>query len=129
MKFKVEGREFNVFVTELSRTARVEESSLSGDVRSGEHFRDMVGTYYDYDMTIGTDSLSETEYDDLYETLTAPVESRVVELPYGRGSIVFEAYIDSVGDKLVSKRKGMARWGELDVKFRAKRPQRRPDNG
>lgn len=129
MKFKVEGREFNVFVSELNRSARIVESKLSGDVRSGEHFRDMVGTYYDYDIVIQTDALSETDYDDLYEALTAPVESRVVELPYGRGILTFEAYIDAVGDKLVSRRNGLSRWGELDVKFRAKRPQRRPSDG
>lgn len=129
MKFSVDGREFDVFVAELNRSARVEESSLSGDVRSGEHFRDIVGTFYDYDMVIGTDSLNETDYDDLYERLTAPQETHVIIAPYGRGSLEFEAYVEAVGDKLISKRDGMARWGDLDVKFYAKRPQRRPENG
>lgn len=126
MKFSVEGREFDVFVTSLSRSARIVESKLSGDVRSGEHFRDIVGTYYDYDITIGTDALNEKEYDDLYEALTAPAESRVVVLPYGRDVMEFEAYVEAVSDTLTSRRKGTSRWGELEVKFYAKRPQRRP---
>lgn len=129
MKFSIDGREFNVFVSELSRSARIEESGYSGDVRSGEHFRDIVGTFYDYDMVVQTDSLNEEDYDDFYELLTAPTESHVIVAPYGRGTLEFEAYIENVSDRLVSKRDEMARWGELDVRFYAKRPQRRPESG
>ena len=78
MKFSIDGQEFNVIVTELARKGRVSESKLSGDVKSGAHFRDIIGTYYDYEMTVGSNALSETEYDALFEILTAPVESTVV---------------------------------------------------
>ena len=83
MKFSIDGQEFNVIVTELARKGRVSESKLSGDVKSGAHFRDIIGTYYDYEMTVGSNALSETEYDALFEILTAPVESHEVVLPYG----------------------------------------------
>lgn len=82
MKFSIDGQEFNVIVTELARKGRVSESKLSGDVKSGAHFRDIIGTYYDYEMTVGSNALSETEYDALFEILTAPVESHEVVLPY-----------------------------------------------
>ena len=87
MKFSIDGQEFNVIVTELARKGRVSESKLSGDVKSGAHFRDIIGTYYDYEMTVGSNALSETEYDALFEILTAPVESHAslwsgyIELP------------------------------------------------
>lgn len=87
MKFSIDGQEFNVIVTELARKGRVSESKLSGDVKSGAHFRDIIGTYYDYEMTVGSNALSETEYDALFEILTAPVESHEVVLPYGSNSI------------------------------------------
>lgn len=126
MKFTVDGKEYNVFVTELTRSARVKESNLSGDVKSGEHFRDMVGTYYDYSMSIGTDSLSRDDYDSLYEILSAPVESHTVRLPYGRTILEFEAYIEEIEDNMKSDRQTDRNWTDLSIMFYAKKPQRRP---
>lgn len=126
MKFTVDGKEYNVFVTELTRSARVKESSLSGDVKSGEHFRDIIGTYYDYSMSIGTDSLSPEDYDSLYETLSAPVESHTVRLPYGRTILEFEAYIEELEDGVKSDRQTDRNWTDLSIMFYAKKPQRRP---
>lgn len=126
MKFTVDGIEYNVLVTSLSRSGKVKESKLSGDVKSGNRFRDIIGTYYNYEMEIGTDRLSPADYDSLYEVLTAPVESHTVSLPYGRnGTMEFEAYIQQVDDDL--KRDDAERmWAGMTVTFYAKRPQRRP---
>ena len=46
MKFSIDGQEFNVIVTELARKGRVSESKLSGDVKSGAHFRDISFTVH-----------------------------------------------------------------------------------
>lgn len=126
MKFTVDSKEYNVFVTGLSRKIRVVESDLSGDVKSGEHFRDMVGSYCDYEMTIGTDRLSPTDYDALVEVLADPKESHTVTLPYGRSTLTFEAYIEDISDELKSDRKGEQNWVGLSIGFYAKKPYRRP---
>lgn len=126
MKFTVDGVVYNAFVTELSRSIRVVESDLSGDVMSGEHFRDMVGSYCDYSMTIGTDSLSPEEYDALVEVLADPKEFHTVILPYGRSTLEFEAYIEEISDSLKSDRNGKKNWTDLSVGFYAKKPYRRP---
>lgn len=127
MKFTVDGKEYNVFVTQLNRHAKVKESSLSGDVKSGEHFRDIVGTYYDYDLTVATDSLSQEDYDSLYEVLSAPQASHTVILPYGRATLEFEAYIEDLSDSMKSDRPTGRNWGDLSISFYAKKPQRRPE--
>lgn len=126
MKFAIDGREFSAIVTQLDRKARIKESGLSGDVKNGRHFRDIVGTYYDYDMTIATNSLSRSEYDELYEILTAPQESHVVKFPYGQSEMEYEAYITTVSDSMKSKRPAETEWYELSVTFEAIEPQRRP---
>ena len=126
MKFTVDNVQYNALVTSLNRSARIKESKLSGDVKSGRHFRDLVGTYYDYDMEIATDRLSQVEYDSLYEALTAPVESHVVILPYGRTTLQFDAYIQSVDDSYIADNGADRLWGNLSVKFYAIKPQRRP---
>ena len=126
MKFTVDGKVYNVFVTELSRRIRVVESNLSDYVKSGEYFRDMVGSYCDYEMTLGTDRLSPTDYDDLVEVLSDPKESHTVVLPYGRSTLEFEAYIEDISDNLKSDRNGEKNWTDLSVGFYAKKPYRRP---
>lgn len=126
MKFTVDGVEFNAIVTEFSRRAEIRESKLSGDVKSGRYFRDIIGTYYSYEMTIATNSLSRVEYDALYEVLTAPVESHVVRFPYGQDELEYECYIDSVDDMLKRITEDEAEWAELGIEFIAIAPQRRP---
>ena len=126
MKFSIDGQEFNVIVTELARKGRVSESKLSGDVKSGAHFRDIIGTYYDYEMTVGSNALSETEYDALFEILTAPVESHEVVLPSGAGTLSFRAYIEDTSDSMTADNGKTRRWGNLSVQFYAQKPQRRP---
>lgn len=127
MKLTVDGIEYDVLVTSLSRRGKIKESKLSGDVKSGNRFRDLIGTYYDYEMEIGTDRLSPEDYDALYEILTAPVESHTVSLPYGRSeSMEFEAYIQTVDDNLKNDTTSGRVWGNLAVSFYAKKPQRRP---
>lgn len=125
MKFTIDGQEFNVIVTELRRLGKVKDSKLSGDVKSGAHFRDIVGTYYDYEMSIGSNALSETEYDALYEVLTAPVESHEVTLPFGMSNLSFRAYIEDADDRHIADNGKERLWGELSVKFYAQKPQRR----
>ena len=102
MKFSIDGQEFNVIVAGLARKGRVSESKLSGDVKSGAHFRDIIGTYYDYEMTVGSNALSETEYDALFEILTAPVESHEVVLPYGACTLTFQAYSEETSDSMTA---------------------------
>ncbi len=53
----------------------------------------------------------------------SPVESHTVEMPYGLGSITYEAMIESGTDELIPMDDGTW-WGNLSVSIRAKKPQR-----
>lgn len=122
--FKIDGRGFSgVGVESLKRSFRIPDGTNAGDMLSGDYERDIVGTYYDYDMVITTSDLSSNEYDALYEVLSAPVNSHMVEMPYGMGAITYEAMIDSGGDELIPMDDGTW-WGNLNVSIRAKKPQR-----
>ena len=126
MKLKIGGLSFNALVSELRRRARIEDGDQAGEVKSGEWLRDLVGTYYDYFMTIETNTLSTEDYDNLYEALTAPVESQQVTFPYGQETLSFDAYIENVQDEFLGIIASGNRWGHLSVSFKAKKPQRRP---
>lgn len=122
--FKIDGKGFSgVGVESLKRSFRIPDGTNSGDMLSGDYERDLVGTYYDYDLVITTSDLAVNEYDALFEALSAPVNSHMVEMPYGMTSITFEAMIEGGDDELIPMDDGTW-WGNLNVTIRAKKPQR-----
>lgn len=122
--FKIDGKGFSgVGVESLKRSFRIPDGTNAGDMISGDYERDLVGTYYDYDLVITTSDLAVNEYDALFEALSAPVNSHTVEMPYGMTSITFEAMIEGGDDELIPMDDGTW-WGNLNVTIRAKKPQR-----
>lgn len=122
--FKIDGRGFSgVGVESLKRSFRIPDGTNAGDMLSGDYERDPVGTYYDYDLVITTADLASNEYDDLFEILSAPVNSHIVQMPYGMRSLTFEAMISTGGDELIPMDNGTW-WGNLNVSIRAMKPQR-----
>lgn len=122
--FKIDGKGFSgVGVESLKRSFRIPDGTNAGDMMSGDYERDLVGTYYDYDLVITTSNLAVNEYDALFEALSAPVNSHTVEMPYGMTSITFEAMIEGGDDELIPMDDGTW-WGNLNVTIRAKKPQR-----
>lgn len=127
MKFSIDGKEYDMFVTSLERKATIKDEKNSTTTLSGEYKRDVVGTYYDYDMEIEFRKEDAEQYDSLYEVLTAPQnQAHSVTLPYGQRTMTFDAYISTSKDKIKTKRKSVTIWGSLSLEFRAIKPQRRP---
>lgn len=110
----------------LRRSFRIEESERSGMVKSGEEFRDIIGTYYDYAMDVEPDPAAPEDYDAFYEAISAPVEAHAVTLPYGQETLTYQAMVSAGEDKKRDKVAGVTRWTGLTVTFKAKKPQRRP---
>lgn len=122
--FKIDGQGFSgVGVESLKRSFRIPDGPNAGEMLSGDYTRDIVGTYYDYDLTLTAEQLPDSEYNALYEILSAPVESHTVEMPYGITSLTFSAMIESGTDELIPMDDGTW-WGNLNISIRAKKPQR-----
>ena len=110
----------------IRRSFRIEESERSGMVKSGEQFRDIIGTYYDYSMDVEPDPAAPEDYDIFFEAISAPVEAHTVTLPYGQGTITYQAMVSTGEDKQRDRVAGVNRCNALTVYFTAKKPQRRP---
>lgn len=123
---EIDGRAYDVYLIELKRSASVLDGENAGRVLSGRMVRDIIGTYYNYDAKFGTSQLSPEDYDALYETLTAPVDSHTITVPYGQGMKTFEAYVSNASDVLKRMSGAEKLWGELTIKFTAMEPERRP---
>ena len=64
--------------------------------------------------------------DAFFEAISAPVEAHTITLPYGQGTITYQAMVSAGEDKQRDKVAGVTRWTGLTVTFTAKKPQRRP---
>ena len=110
----------------LEESFRVEEGINSGTLLNGEHLRDVVGTYYDHRISIEPDPRYYQDYINLYEAISAPVESHLVEMPHEDSTIRYEAMITGGSHVIRDAINGRKRYEGLEIEFRAKKPQRRP---
>lgn len=125
--FKIDGKGYSgVGVEQLQRAFRIPDGPNAGEMLSGAYERDIVGTYYDYTLNISAHLLPGSEYDALFQAISAPVNSHTVEMPYGASSLTFEAMIEAGSDELIPMDDGTW-WGNLAVTVKAKKPQRPAD--
>ena len=126
--FTVDGVQYNVLVPRdgLKRSGQILDGDNAGRLQNGRMERDIIGTYYNYSLQIDTRGLSVADYDALYEVLTSPVNYHVVVMPYGQGTISFDAYVSGVEDNLIMSSGSRNTWGGMTVDFVAMAPKRVP---
>lgn len=122
---KIDGKNYLAICTKLTRNFEVADGENAGRTTDGAMHRDLIGTYYNYSVTIATDRLHQSEYNELYETISSPVESHSIEVAYGNRTLRFRAYITQGSDDLIRQYGDNDNyWGNLSFDFIAMRPQR-----
>lgn len=126
--FKVDGIEFTkAIVDKPKRSFQILDGENAGrQIITAKMERDILGTFYNYSMNIDSRFMSKEEYDELYDILSAPVDSHIIEVPYGQTIWVYEAYVTNGTDELIGIRNGVNIWANLSINFIAMEPQRRP---
>ena len=87
--FSVDGVEYpGVFVkSPIHRSFNVLDGENAGRTMDGRMQRDIIGTYYTYRLEFDASLSDPEEYDALFEALSAPVDSHIISVPYGQGSL------------------------------------------
>lgn len=125
--FTVDGIAYpSLHVLSVKRSFSILDGPNAGRTMDGAMQRDIVGTYYNYSLTIDPSDSGPEEYDALYEALSAPQNSHMISVPYGRSVISFDAYVTNGEDELFDILDGKNRWDNLTINFIAMSPQRRP---
>lgn len=119
----IDGVSYDVGIIKVTRTPNIEKNYL-GATLDGTYHNEPVGTYFDYNFIINAKSLSISEYDALYQVLTAPVEYHTVTVPYGQNAITFDADISIGSDEILANYSNFRKWGELKITCKAIKPQR-----
>jgi len=115
----------HIHVTDIKRKGQVLDGEHAQRAKYGNMVRDIIGTYYNYTITIDSDEAERAEYDSFYEVITAPVDSHTVVMPYGQRILEYAAYISNASDEALFIDDDGVSWGHLTIDFVAMSPQRR----
>lgn len=107
----------------IRRIAQLVEGPNAGDMLSGRHERDLLGTKYSYQLDIEPDWVNYEDYDRFYAAITHPNDIHEITVPFGQTTITFGAMIETVEDTLIGSANGVNRWHGLTVHFKPQEPQ------
>ena len=123
--FKIDGIDYNVNVESLKRSFEVADTDATGRTADWVMHRDVVGTFYNYNLKISVRNYDFDSYNSFYQSISSPVKSHVLEVPWGGETLVFDAYVTKGSDNLILKKGNKNLWNGLSCNFIAMEPQRR----
>ncbi len=122
----VDGTYFDIPLVSLKRRAEFLDK-FAERVETGDLERELIGVYYNFDLTVGTSSdFGDTDYNFFWDFMTAPVEFRDFSLPVKNGYYNFRGYISSVSDEYEKILDDDAVFKGFTCKMTAKTPARTP---
>ena len=124
--FLLDGVAYNVHVTKLTRKFSVMDTEKSGRTMDGEMYRDPIGTFFNYTMTVSPNGSDPKAMDDFWEAICQPVASHVCVFPYGQKTLTQRMYVTSGEQDLTLIRPGANHRGELSINFIAMGPKVTP---
>lgn len=131
--FLLDGQSYDLIVISLTRKFEVQDTTLSAQTLSGKMYRDIVGTFYNYEMVVcrANDSAKAlSDYDAFFDAISSPDASHECEFLYGQETLVQEMYV-TAGQQKMELLKGekngehTAYWGEITLAFTAAEPSRK----
>lgn len=121
--FLMDGTAYNVRVSKMTRKFSVQDTDRTGRTQDGHMYRDIVGTFYNYEMTVEQCGDDAEAYDNFWEAISQPTESHVCVFPYNQSIMTQRMYVSSGEQELVSKEPSRNRWGEITVSYIAMTPK------
>lgn len=107
-----------LFVTKLARVCSVLDGDNAGRLLNGSMVRDIIGSFFSYEMEIDSRVCEKSVYDRFYEQVTrTDVDSHLCRFAYGQDFIRLQMYVAEVEDELILADDDGNRWGNLKIKF------------
>lgn len=120
--FLLDGIAYNVSVSALARKFSILESGVGGRTQDGGFYRDIVGTYYNYSMTVEPRAGDMAAMDALWEAVSQPAVSHVCQFPYGQKTLTQRMYVTAGEQSLRRMTDGKNHWDSLTLEFTAMAP-------
>lgn len=110
--FSIDGVEYRVKCA-ATRGAEVRESDISGLLLNGQIFRDVLGTYFTYDIELEMPLKNKGRYSALIEQLTEPVDGHLFVLPYNTETLELTGKASDIEDVWKKLPSGYTYWDGL----------------
>lgn len=124
--FLIDGTAYNVHVTELVRKFSVLDTDKSGRTMDGEMYRDPIGTFYNYSMTVSPCDGDTKAMDAFWEAISQPRKHHNCTFPYNQSTMTQKMYVTSGEQSVVRIAEGRTYWGEITINFIAMSPRVTP---
>lgn len=122
--FRLDGIAYNVSVTSLERSFSVMDTDKSGRTQDGAMYRDIIGTFFNYTMTVRERNGDHQALEALWDAVCDPnKESHVCEFPYNQTYLTQKMYITSGKQGLKKMEPTRNHWGEISLSFIATKPE------
>lgn len=120
--FRINGVSFQVDVVQLKREFSVPQTNNSGKTMDGTIYREPVGTYYNYTMTVRPRPGKQADMDAFWEQISQPAVSHTCTFPYNQQTLSQEMYVTGGEQALERMGEKDVTWGEVTLRFMAMRP-------
>ncbi len=122
----VDGRYFDIPMISLKREAPFLDK-FAERVETGDLERELIGVYYNFTLSAGSsDDFGDTDYEDFWDFMTAPIDFREFSLPLKKGYYSFRGYITNISDEYEKILEEDAVFKGFTCKMIAKSPARTP---
>ena len=122
-QFIIDGVSYNVQVMSLTRSFEVKDAIRASETQGGSIYRNPVGTYYSYSMTVREKDGDRESFDAFWEAISRPVASHVCVFPYNQTMLTQRMYITSGSQPIGRLYEGGAQWQDITVQFIAQAPK------
>lgn len=124
--FMMDGIAYDVNVLSLQRKFSVMDTEHSGRTQNGEMYRDVIGTFYNYSITIGERFGDKAALEAFWKAISSPTVSHICQFPYGQTTLTQKMYVTGGEQALLRTGGGKNHWGEITVNFIAMAPEVTP---
>lgn len=122
-QFIMDGETYNVQVMSLKRSFEIKEAISAKYTQSGDIYRDLVGTYYNYTITVREKNGDREALDAFWNAISSPVASHDCVFPYNQTTLSQKMYVKTGTQDISILREDGASWKDITVQFIAKEPK------
>ena len=122
-QFLLDGNAYNVQVMNLKRSFSVKDAIQPSETQNGSIYRNPIGTYYNYTMTVRQKDDDRASFDAFWEAISKPVASHVCVFPYNQSTITQQMYVTAGSQDIKRLYKDGAEWRDITVNFIAQAPK------
>lgn len=122
-QFLMDGNAYNVQVMNLSRAFDIKDAISPSYTQGGGIYRNLIGTYYGYSMTVREKDGDRAALDEFWEAISAPVESHECMFPYNQSFLTQKMYVTSGNQSIRRLYQNGAEWADITIQFIAQAPK------